>query len=57
MCYSRDHQRFEDRQKEAQEQAKRERRTGVIDKLLNDASKEGDKTKETTPIKDVTPAK
>jgi hypothetical protein len=34
-----------------------ERRTGVIDKLLDDANKQGDKVKEATPVKDVAPAK
>jgi hypothetical protein len=57
MCYSRDYKVFEDQQKKAQEQANQGRRTGVIDKLLDDANKQGDKVKEATPVKDVAPAK
>jgi hypothetical protein len=57
MCYSRDYKVFEDQQKKAQEQANQGRRTGVIDKLLDDANKQGDKAKEATPVKDVAPAK
>jgi hypothetical protein len=56
MCYSRDYKVFEDQQK-AREQANQGRRTGVIDKLLDDANKQGDKVKEATPVKDVAPAK
>jgi hypothetical protein len=57
MCYSRDYKVFEDQQKKAQAQANQERHTGVIDKLLDDANKQGDKAKEATPVKDVAPAK
>jgi hypothetical protein len=57
MCYSRDYKVFEDQQKKAQEQANQGRRTGVIDKLLDDANKQGDKVKEATPVKDVASAK
>jgi hypothetical protein len=57
MCYSRDFKPFDDQQKKAQEQANQERRTGVIDKLLDDANKQGEKAKEATPVKDVAPAK
>ena len=56
MCYSRDYQIFEDQEKKAQEQANQERRSGVIDKLLDDANKQGDKAKE-IPVKDIAPAK
>jgi hypothetical protein len=46
-------------QKKAQEtRVKQEQRAGVIDKLLNDANKQGEKTKvEGTPVKEVAPAK
>ena len=57
MCYSRDYKVFEDQQKKAQEQANQGRRTGVIDKLLDDANKQGDNVKEATSVKDVAPAK
>ena len=56
MCYSRDDKIFEDQQKKAQEQANQQRRSGVIDKLLGEANKQGDKAKE-MPVKDVAPAK
>jgi hypothetical protein len=57
MCYSRGYKLFDDQQKKAQDQANQDRRTGVIDKLLDDANKQGDETKEATPVKDVVPAK
>jgi hypothetical protein len=57
MCYSRDYKLFDDQQQKAQEQANQERRTGVIDKLLDDANKQGDKAKEATPVRYVAPAK
>jgi protein-disulfide isomerase len=46
-------------QKKAQEtRVKQEQRAGVIDKLLNDANKQGEKTNlEGTPVKEVAPAK
>jgi hypothetical protein len=57
MCYSWDYKGFEDQQKKAQEQANEERRTGVIDKLLDDANKQSDKANEATLVKDVATAK
>jgi hypothetical protein len=39
-------------------QVKQEQRAGVIDKLLNGANKQGEKTKvEGTPVQEVAPAK
>ncbi|MFL6816239.1 MAG: hypothetical protein ACJ8EK_19635 [Bradyrhizobium sp.] len=55
MCYSRDYRIFDKKAKEAREQ--QERRTGVIDKLLADANKQGENAKEATPVKDIAPAK
>jgi hypothetical protein len=55
MCYSRDYRIFGD--KKAQE-TRQERRAGVIDRLLEDANKPGEKTKaEEPPVKDIVPAK
>jgi hypothetical protein len=56
MCYSRDYRIFEDQQKKAQEQANQARRSDVIDKLLGDANKQGDKAEE-LPVKDIATAK
>jgi hypothetical protein len=56
MCYSRDYRIFDDKKK-AQETGQ-ERRAGVIDRLLDDANKLGEKTKaEGPPVKDIVPAK
>jgi hypothetical protein len=50
MCYEIDYQIFA-AQKKAQ-------RAGVIDQLLNEANKQGDKTNvEGTPVEEVAPAK
>ena len=56
MCYSRDYWIFEDRKKA--EDTRQERRAGVIERLLDDASKQGEKAKaEEAPVKDIAPAK
>ena len=56
MCWERDY-KFLAEQKEAQEiQIKQERRAGVIDRLLNEANKQGEKTAEET-VKEAAPAK
>ena len=58
MCYERDYKIFEDRKKAEDTRVMQERRAGLIDRLLNDANKPGEKTKaEGTPVKDVAPAK
>jgi hypothetical protein len=58
MCYERDYKIFEDRKKAENTRVMQERRAGLIDRLLNDANKPGEKTKaEETPVKDVAPAK
>ena len=58
MCWEIDRKLFAE-QKNAQEtRVKQEQRAGVIDKLLNDANKQGEKTNvEGTPVKEVAPAK
>jgi hypothetical protein len=56
MCYSRDYKIFDDRKKA--EDARQERRAGVIDGLLDEANKHGQKIKaEGPPVKDIAPAK
>ncbi len=59
MCYSKDYKIFDEQQKkkEADTQLRRERQTGVIDTMLDDANKQAEKAKEATPVKDVAPAK
>src|SRR6266851_9389017 len=57
MCYVREYKIFEDRKKAEDTRVMQERRAGLIDRLLNDANKPGEKTKaEETPVKDVAPA-
>ena len=56
MCHSRDYRIFEEKKKT--DDAHQERRTDVINRLLDDANKQGEKVKaETPPVKDIAPAK
>ena len=58
MCWEIDRQFFAEQKKEQETRVKQEQRAGVIDKLLNDANKQGEKANvETTPVKEVAPAK
>ena len=58
MCWEIDHQFFAEKQKAQEARIKQEQRAGVIDKLLNDANKQGEKTNvEATPVKEDAPAK
>jgi len=58
MCWEMDYKLFAEQKKAQETRVKQEQRAGVIDKLLNDANKQGEKTKvEGTPVKEVTPAK
>ena len=58
MCWEIDRQFFAEQKKEQETRVKQEQRAGVIDKLLNDANKQGEKTNlEGTPVKEVAPAK
>ena len=58
MCYERDYKIFDDQKKAEDTRVMQQRRAGLIDRLLNDANKPGEKTKsEGTPVKDVAPAK
>ena len=57
MCWEIDRQFFAER-KAQETRIKQERRAGIIDKLLNDANKQGEKTNvEGAPVKEVAPAK
>ena len=58
MCWEIDRQFFAEQKKERETRVKQEQRAGVIDRLLNDANKQGEKTNlEGTPVKEVAPAK
>ena len=55
MCWEIDYKFFAE-QKKAQE-IKQERRDCLIDRLLNEANRQGEKTAEETPAKEAAPAK
>jgi hypothetical protein len=58
MCWEVDYKLFVEQEKARQARIKQEQRAGVIDNLLNDANKQGDKTKaEETTAKEVAPVK
>ena len=58
MCYARDYKIFDDQKKAEDTRIAQERRAGLIDRLLNAASKHGEKTKtQKPPVKEVAPAK
>ena len=58
MCWEIDRQFFAEQRKAQETRIKQEQRAGVIDKLLNDANKQGEKTNvEGAPVKEVVPAK
>jgi len=57
MCWEIDYKLFAE-QKKAQIRIEQERRAGVIDQLLNEANKQGEKSNvEGTPVKEAAPAK
>ena len=58
MCWQIDYRFFADQKKAQEARVKQEQRSGVIDQLLSEANKQGEKTNvEGTPIKEVVPAK
>ena len=58
MCWEMDYKLFAEQKKAQETRVKQEHRAGVIDKLLNDANKQGERTNvEGTPVKEVAPAK
>ena len=57
MCCSRNYLAFQDQARKAQEQAAEDRRTGVIDKLQDEANKYAEHNKETTAGESLAPAK
>ena len=56
MCWEIDYKFFADQKKAQEAQIKQEQRAGIINELLNDANKQGEKTEEGTPVKEVSPA-
>ena len=58
MCWEIDYKFFAEQKKAQDTRIKEEQRAGVIDRLLNEANKKGEKTEvEGTPVKEVAPAK
>jgi hypothetical protein len=56
MCWEIDYKFLAEQKKEQESRIKQERREGVIEQLMNDANKQGEKTKvEVTPV-EVAPA-
>jgi hypothetical protein len=57
MCWEIDYKFFAEQKKAQEARIKQEQRAGVIDQLLSDANKQGEKTEiEGTPVKEVSPA-
>ena len=57
MCWEIDYKFFADQKKAQEAQIKQEQRAGIINQLLNEANKQGEKTEaEGTPVKEVSPA-
>jgi hypothetical protein len=57
MCHEIDYIFFAEQQKAREARIKQEQRAGVINKLLNEATRAEQATVEGTPIKEVAPAK
>ena len=58
MCWERDYKFFAEQKKAQETRIKQERRAGVIDRLLNEANRQGEPSKvEGTPAKETAPAK
>jgi hypothetical protein len=58
MCWEIDYKLFADQKKAQEFRIEQERRAGVIDQLLNEANKQGEKSNvERAPVKETAPAK
>jgi protein-disulfide isomerase len=58
MCWEIDYKLFAGQKKAQEIRIEQERRGGVIDQLLNEANKQGEKSNvEGTPVKETAPAK
>jgi hypothetical protein len=57
MCWEIDYKFLAEKKKEQETRIKQERRTGLVDELLNQANKRSAKTAEEPPVKEAVPAK
>ena len=58
MCWEMDYKFLAEQKKTQEARIKQEQRAGIIENLLREANKQGDKTNvEGTPVKEVTSAK
>jgi protein-disulfide isomerase len=58
MCWEIDYKLFAEQKKAQEIRIEQESRAGVIDQLLNEANKQGEKSNvEGTPVKETAPAK
>jgi len=58
MCWEIDYKFFAEQKKAQEARTKQQERAGVIDRLLNETNKQGEKTEvEGPPVKEVAPAK
>ena len=57
MCYGRDYYRIVDDKKAEEAKVQQQRRAGQIDKMLSEANKQVEESKDPAAAKDVAPAK
>jgi hypothetical protein len=57
MCYGRDYYRIVDDKKAEEAKVQQQRRAGQIDKMLSEANKQVEESKDPAVAKDVAPAK
>ncbi len=57
MCWEIDYRFFEEQRKAQEKKIKEEQRAGVLAQLLKEANKQAEGPAETTPIKEIAPAK
>ena len=57
MCWEIDYKFFAEQKRAQETRMKQERRAGLIDQLLDEANRQGEKTAEETPVKEAASAK
>ena len=57
MCHGRDYYRIVEDKKAEEAKVQQQRRAGQIDKMLSEAKKQAEESKDPAPAKDVAPAK
>ena len=57
MCYGRDYRRIIEAEKAEEARVQQQRRAGQIDKMLDEANKQAEESKDPAAAKDVAPAK